>query len=76
MASNKKRSTKASSSLLKNHIYKGGTKKSSRISSIKSNAKDVKASKESLSKASRMVEIERYAKENNITITQAMIRFM
>ena len=73
----KKRSTHRG--LLKNGDYavKGATnKRPSRKVAGEKAASEREASKKRLKDARKMAKIEAYAKENNVTIAQAMIHFM
>jgi len=76
----KKKKNKAqpdySSKLAQHGIYATSTKKPSKKAAIKANAAQSSATRKATEKGKKMAEIELYAKQNKVTITQAMIHFM
>jgi ribosomal protein L18E len=57
-------------------LQKGGKKNRKDLPKVETEAEKATASKKSMSNAVKMAKIERYAKENKITIAQAMVHFM
>lgn len=57
-------------------LQKGGRKSRNDLPKVETELERSTASRKSMSNAVKMAKIEKYAKENNITISQAMIHFM
>ncbi len=57
-------------------LQKGGNKGRKDLPKIETNAEMTATSKKNIKNAVNMAKIEKYAKDNNITIAQAMIHFM
>lgn len=57
-------------------LQKGGRKHRSQLPKIETDSEARAASKKSMANAVKMAKIEQYAKENKITIAQAMVHFM
>lgn len=77
MSKKKKKPYNPKKAILKNGIYTvKGTKNKSNKTNKNSEIKETKKSEREINNGKKMAEIEKYAKENNITIAQAMIHFM
>lgn len=57
-------------------LQKGGRKSPKNLPKVETEAEMSTASKKNMSNAVKMAKIEKYAKENKITIAQAMVHFM
>jgi hypothetical protein len=57
-------------------LQKGGRKNYKDLPKVENNEEMTAASKKKLNNAVKLAKIEKYAKEHNITITQAMVHFM
>ena len=57
-------------------LQKGGRKNRQDLPKIETESEKTAASKKSIRNAVKMAKIEKYAKENKITIAQAMVHFM
>ena len=57
-------------------LQKGGRKNAKDLPKVETNAEMTATSNKNMSNAIKMAKIEKYAKENKVTIAQAMIHFM
>lgn len=73
---NSKSKTKRLSGVNTKLLQKGGRKNRTNLPKIETESEKTAASKKSMNNAVKMAKIEKYAKENKVTIAQAMVHFM
>lgn len=73
---NKKSKAKRLSGVNGKLLQKGGRKSPKALPKVETNGEMTAASKKNMSNAVKMAKIEKYAKENKVTIAQAMVHFM
>jgi len=76
MAKKRKSASKRLAGVNGKLLQKGGRKNRKDLPKVETEAELSAASRKAMRNAVKMAKIEKYAKENNVTISQAMIHFM